>query len=705
MLAWQRRARLGAVAVAVAVSAAVFFSSRRREAPAVPPAVARVDPAAVVESSGAFVREVKGEKERFRVAADRQLTYSDGTTKLMGVQVSVEREGKTFVVRGDEAQVGENQSSIQLTGHVHLEGSDGLELDAASASYSEGEGIVRAPGPVTFSLGAMKGRGVGFTYDRNRDAIGLADQAAITVAPDKNGTAGADIKSGAALLARKDKFMSFEREVHIIRGSQIIDADRAVADLTEDEKQISALGLNGSARITKPDATPGGLTSMAANNISLTYAADSELIERAVLSGACSVRIAGDKGSPEKTLEAESLEIGLAPDGATVTSLNARGKVVLDLPALLGQPSKSIRSNGLVASGDAARGLTAAVFSEGVEYRETGGARPVQRLVRSRNLDAALNNGLGDIRDARFTGNVQFNDGATHATAANVRYQVASGSIDLTGNVGNAPPHVADDQIEVDAVHIEMVLDGPKMTATDAVRAVLKPAKPGANGAGATKMPGLMQQNRPVNGTSDKLIYDGSNGSSAEFTGSARLFQQGETSIQGDKVLVNGRSGNLQAAGLVKSTLLMNDTDPKTNERNPARATANAGELLYDDAARKMAYGANAHLNGPQGDITAKNIVLFLEKDSQDVARLEATDTVTLKENGRVTTGDKLLYVAEGQKYTMSGKLVKMLEPGCRESSGQILTFDESTDNLRIEGNEESRTQSIKGSGCTPRID
>src|SRR5262245_30264521 len=132
MLTWQRKARMVAVAVAVTVSVAVFVTTRKRQAPAPPQALARVDPAAIVESSGASVRDVKGEHGRFRVQADRQLSYSNGTSKLMGVKVTVERNGKTFVLSGDEARVGDKQSSVQLDGHVHLEGSDGLKVDAAS---------------------------------------------------------------------------------------------------------------------------------------------------------------------------------------------------------------------------------------------------------------------------------------------------------------------------------------------------------------------------------------------------------------------------------------------------------------------------------------------------------------------------------------------------------------------------------------------
>src|SRR5438046_1749600 len=129
MQVWQRNARLFVVAVAVTVSAAVFLTGRRREPPPSAAAVHRVDPAAVVESSGAFVRDVKGAKERFRVEAGRQLTYSDGRTKLMDVKVSVDRSGKTFVVTGAEAEVGDKESSVLLKGRVHLAGSDGLIVE------------------------------------------------------------------------------------------------------------------------------------------------------------------------------------------------------------------------------------------------------------------------------------------------------------------------------------------------------------------------------------------------------------------------------------------------------------------------------------------------------------------------------------------------------------------------------------------------
>jgi hypothetical protein len=47
---------------------------------------------------------------------ERQLTYEGGSTKLLGVKITVRnRGGRDYVVSGREAQAGENQKELQLT--------------------------------------------------------------------------------------------------------------------------------------------------------------------------------------------------------------------------------------------------------------------------------------------------------------------------------------------------------------------------------------------------------------------------------------------------------------------------------------------------------------------------------------------------------------------------------------------------------------
>ena len=82
MVRWQKRARWFVLAIAVGVVAVVFFTTRRREAPPPPAPIERGDPAATVESQGAFLVQVKGERETVRVEAvpDRELAATSAAS-------------------------------------------------------------------------------------------------------------------------------------------------------------------------------------------------------------------------------------------------------------------------------------------------------------------------------------------------------------------------------------------------------------------------------------------------------------------------------------------------------------------------------------------------------------------------------------------------------------------------------------------------
>jgi LPS export ABC transporter protein LptC len=700
MLPWQRRARLAVAAIGVACAIAVFVTTRHREPVRPREAVPRVDPNAVVESTGTLVRQVKGAKEHFRIEADRQLTYPGGASKLTGVKVTVEQEGRSFVVSGREAEVGENQSHVVLTGDVRLTVSDGLTAATDSASYSDGEGIVRSPGRVTFGRGRLRGEGVGMTYDRNRDVLWVLDQAVVTVAPDEAGAGAIEVTSGAAGLDRRENYVQFDRSVTIVRAGRLTEADSAVAHLTEDNSRVTAIELRGNSRVSAEASEPGALKGMTAAEMNLMYAEDGERLQRAVLAGGAAMQIAGDPGGRDRRLSADLLELGFAPDGTTLLSLAGRNRVVLDIPSGGGAPARTVRAASVVGSGEPERGLTAATFNDNVEYRETGGTPPAQRLVRSRSLATTLGAGFGDIQDARFSGGVRFDDAETQATAAAARYQVSRGIVELSGNMGSASPRVVDEQITVDAAQIALTLDGPKVNASQTVRSVLQPAKPGpagAKGSAPTKMPGLMQQDQPVYVTADTLRYDGAT-SQAIYTGHARMWQ-GDMAIQAGTLSLDGRSGDLTATGDVRSALVLEQVNEKTKARETMATIASARDLHYEDRLRKATYRTDAHVNGPQGDLRAQTIELYFGPDGRELQRAEGYEQVLLQLPARSVTGERLTYFADEGRYLTAGEPVKINEE-CRETTGRVLTFFRSTDRILVDGNEQIRTQTKSGGEC-----
>src|SRR5207237_4662308 len=137
-------------------------------------------------------------------------------------------------------------------------------------------------------------------------------------------------------------------------------------------------------------------------------------------------------------------------DGSTPTALAARNNVQLTMPAEPNVAARTISATTLDAKGEPGRGLTRALFSGNVLYRERGAG--VDRGATSGVLDVGLKPGLSTIEDARFSRNVRFEDGTMFALAAAARYDLDKGTLQLSGSEPSAKvPHVVNEQITVDA--------------------------------------------------------------------------------------------------------------------------------------------------------------------------------------------------------------------------------------------------------------
>ena len=178
---WQKWARFLVAAIGIAAAVVVYatMGERVKIIPATAPA--RIDPKAVIESSGNVVQQVRGTKQDYLIEAERQLTYEGGFTKLVGVKITVRnRGGRDYVVTGREAQAGQNQKELQLAGGVQLKASDGFTVRADSATFNQDTGLMLAPGAVTFERDRMMGSGTGMSYDKNADVLSLADQSHVS---------------------------------------------------------------------------------------------------------------------------------------------------------------------------------------------------------------------------------------------------------------------------------------------------------------------------------------------------------------------------------------------------------------------------------------------------------------------------------------------------------------------------------------------
>lgn len=688
-MTWQKKARVG-IAIFLIGFVAFVVVVLRRPKPVVNDAAipTRTDATSVVETSDPlqFTRS-EGGRIIFSVKAKGYAQFVDGRTIYKGATIDLpERNGRAVSVSGDELEVlpgkeGATVGTVKLKGNVALTTSDGISVRGGEATYTEADGILAIPGPVEFTRGRMKGAGVGATYDQNREVLWLLDQARITVAPDAAGNGAMDATAGSAGLARPEHYARLLKGGRITTDGRVVEADDILIRLTEDDERVRMLELRGNSRIT------GGAQAMSARDIDLTYGDDGRSLQFAKLMEDAVVQLPSEGRTAGRRIAGRVIDMAMSPDGATVTQLNASENVQVDLPADAATPARRIRSTTLTAAGEPGAGLQAATFSGNVDYRETraarGSAAALNRTARALTLAVKTSPGLGAIQEADFRGNVHITDGPQIvADAPRVLYRVADDRMDLSpgDNDPGKEPQVTDGRVTIIARLIELTLGTRRMKADTNVRSTIVPTRRPEGAPAEGRLPSMLEQDKPVNVTSNRLDYDGAAGL-ATYAGDARLWQDKGTNIKAGILIVDDKSGNLTARENVATLMTIIDVDPATKTRKDTLTTGKAQSFVYDEAKRMATYTDKAQLDGAQGNLTADKIELHLARTTNDLDRVEAYGTVTVKEGNRTATGTRLTYTAEDDRYLMTGDVgtpvivIEQKDKDCSRTQGNELIF------------------------------
>ncbi len=745
MTVWQRWLRVALGVFVVLFAVGVYLAMRRQPTPPQRKPVTPIDSRAASQLSRGRLLLLNGGVVDCTIDYETVLEYAGAPTKIRGVRARFpQRNGRDLEVTGEQASVTPDQSNFSISGNVRFSTSDGLVLNAQEASYAKAEAVVRAPGKVDFTRGGMRGSGVGMTYDQQRDILSFLDSFEMT-AQESEGQPPSEVRAGAAVWARADKNMRFERNARIVRRGQTLEADTAIMYLTPDEQRVQMIQMQGNSRISGGPATgtagrEGGdstLRGMQARDITLTYGQEGETLQQAVLAGSSSVEVSSSTGSITR-IAGEFIDFGLEADGRTMRSLSARAmdpasRAELRLPAGADAPDRVIRAvaiqgpiPGTPSRPD--RGLTSLRFTDNVEYQETPAPPASPRIASARVLDLTMQPGFGAVEEARFSGNTTLKEGTSlEATAGDARYDVKHGTFDFTGTDDKGrPPQVKDQQqATIQAGRIVVTPEGRKISASGAVQTIFQAAQKGAGGT-AVHTPGILDRDQPVYARSDELEYDGA-ASQAAFRSietldafgnkvQSRLWQsQGGTAISGREIALDDAKGDLRAKGSVVSTMMLDQVDDKTKRKERVRTTVTADELAYEDAVHRATYTGGVRIIGGivGGTLKTDKAVLNLTEDGRALETLDAFGNMELHDEGtpttgpRTVTGDRLTYTAADQCYKVTGKPVKIDEKCSGESQGRTLTFWKSVDRMIIDGNAERRTQTKSGQGCKkePRFD
>ncbi len=745
MAAWRQPLRVGLIVIVLGVVAAVLFGYRHRVEvePARASVLERADPDAVIQTRGSRLVQADAAGENLRIVSERQSTYPDGRLHLLGgvtATVADRADRGGFVLTGDEAALGADQTGVELTGGVRMEASDGLWAETEVATYADSDGVVRMPVATTFHDVGLDASGDRAEYDRRRTLLRLYSSARVDLTSDGERTR---IRSDAATLAQAESFMQFEGDVSVEAGTLRMAADSARVVLVAESSELESLELENDARISAIEPTPGGLQDLGSQTMSLGYVAgeDGRRLDRAVLvggahaavygadggfgsaingrsmrltfteAGALSGLVARDEieltlppaesgdGSSGSEISAQSMQLEFADDGA-LRGLVAENQVEFRLSPKDSTAAQVVTANTLTATGSGSQGLDVALFEGDVSYAEATvepNGRAGSRRTEAERMEAALAPGLTDLDEARFIGRVRFDDGDRVGESDEALYSVAFGSVTLlTRGPGMRVPRVLDHRGSVQATTVMLQLDGGRIEATDDVKSVL--TKTDESSTTTARRPGLLDANEEVSVVAGRVVYDRDT-AIATYSGGARLWQT-DASFAGGEITLDETNGNISAAGEVQTRSLINAIDDETGLYEEQVTRGEAEQFAYDESLHHATYTEGARLESPTGDLRADLITLFLQADSRTLERIEASGSVELLMPGRRVTGESLVYYDADGRYEMDGtpvRLTEEVEDGCRDTTGLSLIFFMTEEAVSVDGESALRTAAITG--------
>jgi LPS export ABC transporter protein LptC len=696
---WRKPLRRGLVLLVVVVAAAIILELRQRPTPRDTIIVERTDPEAVIQTRGSRILQADLLGENLRVVADRQDTYRDGSLRLIdNVQVTIadrnDRNG--FVLTGNKAIVDAGKSEVQLQGNVEMESSNGLSARTKSASYVDDGGIVRMPGSVSFERENMNAAGQGAEYDRNHDVLHLLDGAHVNL---RNASTHTRILSRSATLAQTDEYMEFVDGVKIDTGDQQMTAERARITTTDQGRLLERVNLVNSATIMAINSEPGGLSVMSARSIEIDYSDDGETINAVTLTDQAELQTAGPSNTQGSWINGQSIVLAVEGNSSQLKEVIARKDVQLRIGSSGQMHDQAVSADLLTASSQGDAELSEVQFEGNVLFQEISQESKDDnstRTTRSDRLNAVFTESLSRLSSAHFQGNVRFKDKTLIGVADEAKYTPRNGKISLlTSSTSGRSPRVEDRRGSIQATSIHIELADGSIAADSEVKSVLGAIL--AQSSDQPHRPGLLNDRESTYITADQLSYD-RNTEVAVYSFEARLWQ-GETEFTGDELILDETNGSLSITGTANTRSIVNQLGNETGLRTDSLIVGEAELFIFDDQARTATYEDSARLQGPQSDLAADRIMLFLLEDSRTLERIEAKGSIELVMPGQTVTGDSLVYHDTTGRYVMTGSPVHMTENQagiCRETMGRTLTFFLTEDAVSVDGQSQVRTETLR---------
>lgn len=665
-----RTLRASLLGLLIIVVVAVAWSLHKPGGPD-PASRSQAPPGSGTTSTGLVLRSFSAGDQRFVIKAQSSQGQEKEGLQLRGVEVtfpyvskrSSKSETLSATITADECLCEPEPRRAAFKGHVRVTTEDGLLLETEALDYRGETGLAESALEVRFKRGRVSGSSKGVRYEAAAQRLEMLSEVRIRI--EEEGKPPTDVQAGHGVARRSDNTMDFSGGVAVRQGTEWLEAAELTLGFLGDFEVVTRALAKEDVRVQTSDAQilPGakgtpigqGGRRLACRKLDVVFRPDRTL-QQAVATGGHD-----DAGTP---LYAD-LELLPSPGGPRERRRLRAGVIVFRfddqgrLEKLEGQVGALLTS----------------------EPRLPGGGPT--RTAQSEGLIAMLDTASGTLKQVDFDHQVEFVQAKQRASGQKARYDALTETLFLTGDARLLDEEQGSD-LRADAIDL-----GTRKEAVSArgnVRHTVARTRP-------TSRPGLLSREEPAVFLARLFDYDGTV-RTARYRENA-LLRSGKDEVRAPLLVLEEAAvgqRRLTGSGGVASILYPRPQPGATKAPEPVET--HSEELVYDEAKNRVTYKGGVAIH--QGDIRTKSpeAVVTLSADGAAIESVVAGEPVEVVQGTRKATGTRGTYTPGNETFVLVGEKVQLLDSE-RRVEGRILTFQVGDDRIRVDGQEEARTEAV----------
>ena len=695
---------------------------------------------------------------RFEIKAKVHLGYKDKKNLLESVTVKVfGKDGSRHdTITSDHCEYDEENEEIVFSGNVVIKLSQGsgpsepakvaptpndmlTTIQMEKITYLKASGKAQTDDFVRFARGNMQGTSRGLTYDSSQESVHLHSDVQIVVQPADTQKAPVHLRCDKLDYVKASGKIDMRSNVSLLEGTRSLNARQLIAWLRDTDSSVSRIDALGQVRTVSRD--PSLLLQVDAEEMTYFFDGTGRWLDKVWARRDVTMRSLDP--AEKRELVAEAADIVLKPSTNLMSSLQARGNVILVMAdrtttGILRQDNpfpdfaRDPRFDKTSTPGDKrvkAPEMLVSFRDDGKQISQVQTTR--QSLLEEfplrpeRDKTTLTANAFhlffapDSDRIEKFTADdrVRVDVIARVAPVKTSRsdhleafFDADTRQLSQMRQFGNFHYREADQDAQAGEAHYfaetrrtvlkgnPVVKDASSRTSADVFE--FEPAQNLVKARGSVRsvfesrgknlQPGMFQSDKPVYASADFLEVENKKGI-ATYRQKAKLWQEDQV-IRASTLVLDRKEKRLVAETEVVSLFyLEEESAEKKKERKPA--TIQAERLVFEDALQKATYFRNVRMNSATGRMSSDQLEIFLkhENNRKSVERMLATGKVKIEQPGKLASSESAEFFQSEKKVVLTGGMPRVLDSERGSTVGPRLTMFFDDGSITVAGNPETR--------------